>query len=87
MNKFVVVFCIVMAFAGTAIAANRTHSVEGSTNSPRVCFPKKDWGPASDSIRPCVRITRVEEDGSFAFSVSDGDGVVRYTSGVGALDR
>lgn len=62
-------------------------TLEGSKYSPRVCFPKKDWGPAPDRIRPCVRITGVEEDGSFSYSVSDGDGTVRYTAGVGALDR
>lgn len=62
-------------------------TLEGAKSAPRVCFPKKDWGPAPDRIRPCVRITGVEEDGSFAYSVSDGDGTVRYTAGVGALDR
>lgn len=86
--RIITIIIVALAFAGVASAAPQsTQTIEGASNSPRVCFPKKDWGPASDRIRPCVRIARVEEDGSFRFSVSDGDGVVRYTSGVGALDR
>lgn len=56
-------------------------------HSPRVCFPAAKWGPAPDRIRPCVRITAVQEDGSFGYAVTDADGTVRYTAGVGALDR
>lgn len=95
MNKHVAVVYIALAatvailIAGFAAhaATPRPETVEGSVNAPRVCFPKKDWGPASDSIRPCVRITGVQEDGSFSYAVSDGNGTVRYTAGVGALDR
>jgi hypothetical protein len=32
-------------------------------------------------------VTRVYEDGSFRFAVSDAGGTIRYTSAVGALDR
>ena len=51
------------------------------------CFPAGKWGPARDGVRPCVKVTRIFEDGSFTFRVSDADGTERYTSGVGALDR
>lgn len=53
----------------------------------RTCFPAKQWGPVADQYRPCVRIVRLYEDGSFKFAVSDADGTVRYSAGVGALDR
>lgn len=55
--------------------------------TPRVCFPAAKWGPAPRSDAPCVKVTRVYEDGSFSFAVSDKGGTIRYTSGVGALDR
>lgn len=54
---------------------------------PRQCFPAKSWGPVSDGLRPCVQVRTIYEDGSFSFAVSDANGTVRYTSGVGALDR
>lgn len=62
-------------------------SIVTAEASPRVCFPAAQWGPAPDSVRPCVRITRVLEDGSFTYAVSDASGTTRYTAGVGALDR
>ena len=58
-----------------------------ANHSPRVCFPTAKWGPAPARYAPCVKVTRVYEDGSFSFAVSDKGGTVRYTSGVGALDR
>jgi hypothetical protein len=58
-----------------------------STGHPLTCFPASQWGPASDGLRPCVRVTRLYEDGSFHFAVSDANGTVRYDAGVGALDR
>lgn len=65
-------------------------TVMGSTTpGPRSCFPVSSWqgGTKVDELRPCVRILKVQEDGSFSFAVSDANGTVRYTSGVGALDR
>lgn len=53
----------------------------------RTCFSAKQWGPVEDQYRPCVRITRLYEDGSFKYAVSDADGTVRYSGGVGAADR
>jgi len=79
-----------LAIAAVALAgfgASQVATAANTAPSPRTCFAAKNWGPAPESVRPCVRITRVEEDGSFEFSVSDADGTVRYTSGVGALDR
>ncbi len=60
------------------------------TSFPRTCFPAKLWDGTEqhpDSVRPCVRVTRIYEDGSFKFAVSDADGTVRYSGGVGAQDR
>lgn len=57
------------------------------------CFPAAKWGEptggtttADDNTRPCVRITRVYEDGSFKAAVQDADGPVRYSIGVGVPD-
>jgi hypothetical protein len=72
-------------FAGIAYG-NRPAAVTPA-QSPRVCFPASKWGPAPERYAPCVRIRRVYEDGSFAYAVSDRDGTVRYSGGVGALDR
>lgn len=60
---------------------------EGDAAASRVCFPAANWGPAPDRLRPCVSVTRVAEDGSFTYSVSDADGVERYSAGIGAQDR
>jgi hypothetical protein len=54
------------------------------------CFPASQWDgseTAPDSVRPCVQIRRVYEDGSFVAAVMDANGVTRYTVGIGARDR
>jgi hypothetical protein len=53
----------------------------------RTCFPANRWGPAPQQYRPCVQISRLYEDGSFKYRVSDFNGTVRYSGGVGAEDR
>jgi len=63
-----------------------THASEAPAASSRVCFSAASWD-ANDAKRPCVRVTNVEEDGSFGYAVTDADGTVRYTAGAGALDR
>lgn len=52
----------------------------------RVCFPAHRWN-ADPQYRPCVQVSRLYEDGSFKFRVSDYNGTVRYSGGVGAEDR
>lgn len=79
----------ILAFAGlsgAAPAVKAPHAVSVA-NSPRVCRSAATWGPAPDRYRPCAKITAVEEDGSVQIAVSDADGTVRYTTGIGALDR
>lgn len=49
----------------------------------RTCFPASRWN-ADPQYRPCVRITRVYEDGSFKFAISDHNGTVRQSGGVGS---
>jgi len=76
----------VVATAGIGSAAGGHASPQhrpGSAPSARVCFPASSWSPAPDAIRPCVRVTRLYEDGSFHFQVSDANGTVRYGGGVG----
>lgn len=70
---------------GLVVGANAAQSV-----GHRTCFPASMWDGTEqhpDSVRPCVKITRVYEDGSFKAAVSDANGTVRYNIGVGAADR
>lgn len=78
---------VTAGISGTALAVGGGVHAVSVEHSPRVCRSAKTWGPAPDKFRPCVRITGVQEDGSFSFSVSDADGTVRYSAGVGARDR
>ncbi|HEX3241117.1 MAG TPA: hypothetical protein VHR18_13405 [Solirubrobacterales bacterium] len=67
-------------------------AVEGSTASATertvggACFPAGSWDADLDD-RPCVRIVRVAEDGSFSYAVTDADGTRRYRGAIGATDR
>jgi len=72
---------LLLGIGALAAAASTHHADTGR------CFPAAKWGPAADGLRPCVKVTRIYEDGSFGFRVSDANGTTRYTSGVGALDR
>lgn len=85
-HETIVLFALVLlvAIATPAAALFRTGGPAAPVGK---CFPAAKWGPASDGVRPCVKVDRVEEDGSFSFTVSDANGTVRYTSGVGAQDR
>jgi hypothetical protein len=76
-----------VALTSVALAAGVAEMDAASGASPRTCFSAADWGPVSDAVRPCVQITKIAEDGSFTYRVSDADGTNRYTAGVGALDR
>lgn len=89
MGTLIVLACgVLMAISVIAIAAKSSGTPDTTAkHAPRVCFPAAKWGPALKRYAPCVKVTRVYEDGSFSFSVSDKGGTVRYTSGVGALDR
>jgi hypothetical protein len=88
MAKIVLALCalmIAMGFLGHSV--NAASSTGGSHVPPtRTCFPSIEWN-ADQALRPCVKISHVYEDGSFKFAVSDHDGTVRYSGGVGATDR
>ena len=73
-------FVVIVLLASMASGAPH-HSA-----SLRKCFPAAKWND-QERYRPCVEIARVYEDGSFQFTVTDAGGTVRYSSGVGALDR
>lgn len=81
-----VVLCLAAVLVLLALAGNGQDS-SASSLTPRQCFLASKWGPAPDAVRPCVEVTRIFEDGSFSYRVSDADGTVRYSAGVGALDR
>ena len=52
--------------------------------TPRTCFDREDWGTqVSPALRPCARIVRLYEDGSLKIRVSDANGTIRYSVGVG----
>jgi hypothetical protein len=58
-------------------------TVLGLTGEPgHKCFSARVWSTA-DRQRPCARVTRVEEDGSFRALVTTADGRVLYRIGVG----
>lgn len=78
----VIVALLLLVGIGAMAAAAADHHARGEGR----CFPAASWD-ADQGERPCVRVLRVEEDGSFRFRVSDADGTERYVSGVGALDR
>jgi hypothetical protein len=81
---FIVILIAALAFS--LPRADATSEPEAApTRVPRVCFSEKLWS-ADDARRPCVRVARVEEDGSFRATVSDADGRVRYRFGVGSRD-
>lgn len=83
--RFVIALIAALAVLSFSVYASRAPLADGA--SGRICFSAQKWGPAPDAVRPCVEITKLYEDGSFQFSVSDADGTIRYTSGVGAQDR
>lgn len=65
---------------------------EASTPTPRptdhACFKASDWGPASDTIRPCVSLQgNAPEGGAVRFAVKDASGVTRYTGFVNTTFR
>lgn len=81
MTRYIAVTMLALALiVGIAVVA------VASQAAPRRCFSASRWD-ANDAKRPCVQVTRIAEDGSFSYRVTDADGVVRYTAGVGALDR
>lgn len=68
MFKVTVVLIVVAMLFGlaTVASADRPHQ-------PDECFPREAWtGP--DHNRPCVKVLKVDEDGSFLAAVSDRDG-------------
>lgn len=82
MTKHYTVVLVAMLLAlGIAVAA-----VAAQPGPGRKCFPASSWD-ADQGKRPCIEVTRVEEDGSFRFRASNADGTERYASGIGALDR
>lgn len=72
-----IVACLIMALIGAVATV-----AEGAAPYPtdRECASAKTWGPAPDSVRPCVRLVgNKPEGGAVRFTVSDASGVVRYS--------
>jgi hypothetical protein len=71
------------------VAADAAGQQHGSPTTQRTCYPRDQWstGTVPASQRPCARVVRIWEDGSVRLAVSDADGTVRYTVGIGAQDR
>lgn len=69
-----IALAVALAIGGGA-AAQADHYVPGVGSEEAVaCYPAADWGPAPDRQRPCVRITRIWEDGSFCAEVTQANG-------------
>jgi hypothetical protein len=62
-----------------AIACLACATSKGAVTVDRTCFSAAKWGPAPDSIRPCVKLKANNLRRAVRFTVSDADGVVRYT--------
>lgn len=67
------------------LGAGLVLSAHAKLQPGRSCFAERLWED-TPGLRPCVRITRIYEDGSFKVAVSDGNGTVRYSMGVGVPD-
>jgi hypothetical protein len=74
-------YCVglpVLAIALVGIIASVAEAVPQAETQR--CFPAKQWGPAPDSVRPCVSlIGNFPERGAIEFVVADASGVVRYS--------
>lgn len=69
---------------GAALASSGGSAVPTSVPHGR-CMSARSWS-ADDGLRPCVSVRRVYEDGSFKAAVTDANGTVRYSIGVGVPD-
>lgn len=78
------------ATVGIGMARGDNGTIKPKDRIPHgLCFPASHWDGSErtpDSLRPCAQIVRVEEDGSTKIRVSERDGTVRFTVGVGAPD-
>lgn len=93
---YAVVVAAIVGSMGAGVVAAPYHRAE-SERPPTVahpakhgrCFPRSEWngGSVPQRFAPCARIARVEEDGSVILRVSDRDGIVRYSLGVGVPNR
>lgn len=79
---------LVLLGAGLVFAAANGQTVQISAVivQHHKCFKKSHWG-TDPGLRPCVKLGRIYEDGSFTYKTYDANGTERYTSGVGALDN
>lgn len=73
----VVTLAILALVAIACLACSTTARAAITTDAE--CFPAASWGPAPDSVRPCVTIkANAPEAGAVRFTVADGSGIVRY---------
>lgn len=83
-RHYAVVLCSLLLLCAIGVGAAASQAEHHAES--RRCFPAASWD-ADQGLRPCVSVVHVEEDGSFAYRVSDADGTTRYTAGIGAQDR
>lgn len=71
--------CLALAAIG-AIACTTAHGATTIEPTDSACFPAGAWGPAPDTIRPCVTLyANAPEQGAVYYAVEDATGVVRYS--------
>lgn len=87
--KFTVRTILIAAVAAAIVTAASSYAAHRTNREHRSCFPAKLWstGTVPKEYRPCVEVTTIWEDGSFAYAVEDASGTIRYTAEVGAKDR
>lgn len=80
-----IIAVLIMAAIGLGATIAEAHTPHPTDSA---CFKASEWGPAPDTIRPCVRIVgNSPEGGALRFKVSDASGVVRYTGYVNTTYR
>lgn len=81
--------CTAAIFLVVGIATPNTVRQVQRAGDGRTCYPLAQWdsGNVSPDYRPCAQVAQVFEDGSVRVRVSDADGTVRWSAGIGARDR
>jgi len=75
-----IVQCAIFALLIIGCLACATAKGATSTPTAHACFRADHWGPAPDTIRPCVTLKgNTPEAGALAFKVYDARGTTRYT--------
>jgi hypothetical protein len=77
MPRAIAVAAVVALLAIAATATGQPRHAGNHVQDAR-CFPARDWGPAPDSTRPCVRLVGLRYSGDVIYDVKDASGAARF---------